>query len=118
MPQSTPRVALAAAAEAIRRLSTRWRRPAAPNPDAAELAEGDTRLAVVRDGAVVAETRDVALSHAEFVHRSLGTLPEGAWVGTVRKAGGVVVALNSRTFYGNQLPPAQPVIDAVRARFR
>jgi hypothetical protein len=39
-------------------------------------------------------------------------------VGTIRKAGGVVMALNSRTFYGNQVPAPQSVIDAVRVAFR
>jgi hypothetical protein len=72
---------------------------------------------VVLGGKVLAQTSDVSLSHAEFVRRALGSLPVGAWVGTVRKSGGEVVALNSRTFYGNQLPAPQVVADAVRAEF-
>jgi hypothetical protein len=86
--------------------------------DARRLREGDTLLASVQSGTIIAQTFDVALSHAEFVKRSLGRLPEGAWVGTIRKAGRQVVAINSKTFYGNQLPAPQPVQDAVRAAFR
>lgn len=81
------------------------------------LREGDTLLASVRNETIIAHTFDVALSHAEFVKRSLGQLPEGAWVGTIRKAGRRVVAINSKTFYGNQLPAPQTVQNAVRAAF-
>lgn len=89
------------------------------NPgNARRLRDGDTLLASVKDHTIIAHTFDVALSHAEFVKRSLGRLPEGAWVGTIRKAGRQVFALNSKTFYGNQLPAPQPVQDAVRAAFR
>ncbi len=83
-----------------------------------QLQDGDTLLAIVRDGKVTAHTRDIALSHAEFVRRTLGQLPEGAWVGTIRKAGGEVTAFNSRTFYGNQLPAPAQVVAAVRATFQ
>lgn len=81
------------------------------------LRDGDTLLAIVQDGQVTAHTRDIALSHAEFVGRTLGKLPDGAWVGTIRKANGEVLPYNSRTFYGNQLPASNEVIDAVRAVF-
>lgn len=92
----------------------------AGEPDApiVTLEEGETRLAVVHGTRVVADTGDITLSHAELVQRTVGTLPEGAWVGTLRKSGGVVMAINSRTFYGNQLPAPGPVLDAVRAAFR
>ena len=94
--------------------------PAAAEPDGPRvtLHEGETRLAVVHGGRVVAETADITLSHAELVQRTVGTLPDGGWVGTLRKSAGVVVAINSRTFYGNQLPAPQPVLDVVRAAFR
>jgi hypothetical protein len=69
------------------------------------------------DGKVRVHTSDVSLSHAEFVRRTFGNLPSGAWVGTVRKSGGEVVAMNSRTFYQNQLPAPQAVVDAIRAEF-
>jgi hypothetical protein len=80
-----------------------------------QLRDGDTLLAVVKDGQVTVHSWDIALSHAEFVRRTLGELPRGAWVGTIRKANGEVMPLNSRTFYGNQLPAPQAVLDAVRA---
>ena len=82
------------------------------------LRDGDALLASVLGDKVIAHTFDVVLSHAEFVKRSLGSLPEGAWVGTIRKNGRQVVAMNSKTFYGNQLPAPQCVFDVVRARFR
>ncbi len=81
------------------------------------LRDGDSLLISVREGAIIAQTFDIALSHAEFVKRSLGSLPEGAWVGTLRKTGREVWALNSKTFYGNQLPAPQAVQDTVRAAF-
>jgi hypothetical protein len=82
------------------------------------LQDGDALLVIVRDGAVAAHTRDIALSHAEFVRRTLGELPAGAWVGTIRKTDGEVIPFNSRTFYGNQLPAPEQVVAAVRAMFR
>jgi hypothetical protein len=87
-------------------------------PSGTTLRDGETRLAIVRQGSVIAQTADITLSHAEFVRRTCGTLPEGAWVGTIRKVGRQVLALNSRTFYGNQLPAPQHVLDTVRGTFR
>jgi|GEM_PF-1115539 len=86
--------------------------------DARRLRDGDSLLVSVRGNTILAHTFDIALSHAEFVRRSLGTLPEGAWVGTIRKTGRQVIALNSKTFYGNQLPAPQSVQDAIRSAFR
>lgn len=120
MKPSIGRMVLATASVAVREAAQRftgWFR-ADRTGSAMLLREGDTRLAVVRDGRLLVESADITLSHVEFVRRALGTLPEGAWVGTIRKAGGVVMALNSRTFYGNQVPAPQPVIDAVRVAFR
>jgi hypothetical protein len=121
MKPTRSRMAAAAASVALRKVSAsfaRWLRAAPAASSATLLRDGDTRLAVVRDGRLMVETADVTLSHAEFVSRALGTLPEGAWVGTIRKANGVVMALNSRTFYGNQVPAPPSVLDAVRAAFR
>jgi hypothetical protein len=81
------------------------------------LQDGDALLAIIKDGKVLFHTPNIALSHAEFVRRSTGTLPVGAWIGTIRKFGGSLFVLNSKTFYGNQLPPSQPIIDAVRTLF-
>ena len=47
------------------------------------------------------------LSHAEFVSRTVGTLPEGAEVVTIGKYQGQVAAFNSMTFSGNQGLAAQ-----------
>jgi hypothetical protein len=86
--------------------------------NAIRLRDGDTLLASVKGNTLIAHTFDVALSHAEFVKRSFGVLPEGAWVGTIRKVGRQVVAINSKTFYGNQLPAPQSVQEVVRTSFR
>ena len=81
------------------------------------LQNGDTLLAIVKDGQVIADTWNIALSHAEFVRRSFGLLPEGAWVGTIQKEDGEVMSFNSWTFYGNQLPAPQHVWDTIKAKF-
>jgi hypothetical protein len=83
-----------------------------------QLRDGDSLLAIVQGNEVAAHTRDIALSHAEFVRRTTGSLPDGAWVGTIRKADGQVMAFNSRTFYGNQLPAQTEVLSAVRSMFQ
>jgi hypothetical protein len=41
------------------------------------LRDGDSLLVSVKDGTIIAQSFDIALSHAEFVKRSLGSLPEG-----------------------------------------
>jgi len=82
------------------------------------LAEGQTFLAVVKDGEIIAKTSDIALSHAEFVRRSLGTLPDAAHVITFGKLKGEIIALNSKTFHGNQLPASQSVLDLLNSLFR
>ena len=89
-----------------------------PNDKRVVLRDGDALLASVQGDKVIAYTFDIALSHREFVIRNLGTLPEGAWVGTIRKFDGQVIAVNSRTYYENQLPAPQAVLDVIRAAFR
>jgi hypothetical protein len=86
--------------------------------DVIPLRDGDSLLVIVQGSDVISHTWDIALSHAEFVRRTTGTLPEGAWVGTIRKADGEVMAFNSRTFYGNQLPAQNEVLSALRSMFR
>jgi hypothetical protein len=66
------------------------------------------------------------LGQSDFVARTLGKLFEGAEVVTISKMGGVIRALNSMTYYGNQMfasPAAQaaanggfPLINNVRKR--
>ncbi len=50
--------------------------------------------------------------------RRVGELPAGAWVGTVSKIEGRVAAMNSKHFFGYQLPPPEWVSTAVRAMFK
>lgn len=82
-----------------------------------KLRDGEARLVAVLGEVILAHTPDVSLSHAEFVRRSLGELPQGAWVGTIRRSAGEVVAVNSRTFYGNQLPAPANVTEVIRIAF-
>lgn len=82
------------------------------------LNDGDSLLVIVQEGKVIAHTWNIALSHAEFVRRTFGELPDGAWVGTIQKADGEVTSFNSRTFFGNQLPAPQEAWDAVKAMFQ
>ena len=79
---------------------------------AIRLHDGDTLLASIQGDKLLAHTFNVALSHAEFVKRRFGGLPEGAWVGTIQKVENKIVAINSKTFYDNQLP-APPSVQAV-----
>ncbi len=83
-----------------------------------ELTDGQTLLVAVKDGHVAEFTWDVGLPHVEFVQRRFGTLPAGAWVGTVSKIDGQVVAISSKYFFGYQLPAPDPVMAAVRAVFK
>jgi hypothetical protein len=83
-----------------------------------ELTNGQTLLVVVRVGRVAEYTCDMGLPHVEFVKRRFGELPAGAWVGTVSKIGGDVVAISSKYFCGYQLPAPEPVTAAVRDLFK
>lgn len=81
------------------------------------LREGDAVLAVVHEGKILASTKDISLSHAEFVSREIGTLPAGAEVVTIGKFQNDVVALLSRTFHDTQLPASMAAQEAARAAF-
>jgi len=83
-----------------------------------KLSDGQTLLVVVRDGVVADFTWDMGLPHVEFVKRRFGNLPEGAWVGTVSKIDGDVVAISSKHFFGYQLPAPESVMTAARALFK
>jgi len=83
-----------------------------------ELTDGQTLLVIVKDGRVIEYTWDMGLPHVEFVKRRVGTLPAGAWVGTVSKLKKDVVAISSKTFYGYQMPAPEWVTVAVRALFK
>jgi hypothetical protein len=56
--------------------------------------------------------------HVEFVRRTVGKLPEGAWVGTVSKIDGELAVISSKTFYDYQLPAPEWVAKTVRAAFK
>jgi hypothetical protein len=81
MKPTIGRMMVAAASVAVREAAHRCMRwlQADRTGSAVLLREGDTRLAVVRDGRLLVESADITLSHAEFVRRALGTLPQGAW---------------------------------------
>jgi hypothetical protein len=83
-----------------------------------KLTDGQTLLVIVKDGRVLEYTWDMGLPHVEFVKRRVGDLPAGAWVGTVSKIEGDVVAISSKYFFGYQLPAPEPVTAAVRALFK
>jgi len=83
-----------------------------------ELTDGQTLLVVVKDDRVAEFTWDMGLPHVEFVKRRFGELPAGAWVGSVSKIDGEVVAISSKYFFGYQLPAPDPVMAAVRKVFK
>jgi len=83
-----------------------------------KLTDGEALLIIVKDGKVIHFTWDLALTHVEFVKRRIGNLPEGAWVGTVRKDRKQLVAISSKSFYGYQLPAPDWVMAAVRVAFK
>ena len=85
--------------------------------DKIELGAGDTMLIMVKDGAVIHFTPNMSLPHSEFVKRTTGRLPEGAWVGTVSKLGEQVVAISSKFFFDYQLPGPGWVQTAVKNKF-
>lgn len=74
-------------------------------------------LIMVKDGAVIHFTPDMSWPHSEFVKRTTGQLPEGAWVGTVSKLDGEVAAITSKHFFGYQLPAPTEVLVTVRNMF-
>lgn len=76
--------------------------------------DGDTMLIMVKDGEVIHFTPNMSLPHSEFVKRTTGQLPAGAWVGTVSRLNGEIAAITSKHFFGHQLPAPQDVADAVR----
>jgi hypothetical protein len=59
----------------------------------------------------------MSLPHAEFVRRTTGQLPDGAWVGTESKNDGEIAAISSKHVYAYQLPAPFEVTVAVRKTF-
>ena len=85
--------------------------------DNIKLRDGDTMLIMVRDGEVIHFTSNMSLPHSEFVKRTTGQLPEGAWIGSVSKLDGEIAAITSKHFFGYQLPAPLDVREAVLRRF-
>ena len=82
-----------------------------------KMRDGDTMLIMVKGNEVVHFTPNMSWPHAEFVKRTTGQLPAGAWVGTVSKLDGEVAAISSKHFFGYQLPGPDWVQTAVRNAF-
>jgi hypothetical protein len=89
----------------------------AGNPGKIEIRDGLYFLIIVQNGQVSHCTANVSLSHADFVKRSVGKLPTGAWVGSVTKNDGYLTAINSYTFYQNQLPASPDIQKVVHDKF-
>jgi len=81
------------------------------------MRDGETMLVMAKDGRVIHFTPNMGLPHVEFVRRATGELPEGAWVGTVSRLDGKVVAITSKHFFGYQLPGPAWVQDAIHSVF-
>ena len=86
-------------------------------PEKITIREGYYFLIIVQGGVVTHYTPDFGLSHADFVKRKVGTLPRDAWVGSATKNDGILSAVNSFTFYGNQLPGPAETQKAVHEKF-
>lgn len=86
-------------------------------PEPVQMQEGDTILVMVKDGEVLHYSWNMGLPHVEFVKRKTGTLPPGAWVGTVSKLDGVVMGITSKYFFDYLLPAPPEVNDALRRVF-
>ena len=83
-----------------------------------QMRDGDAILVMVKDGRVLHYTWNMALPHVEFVRRQTGTLPEGAWVGTVSKVEGEVMGITSKYFFDYQLPAPPAVNAAIKDLFQ
>ena len=82
------------------------------------LREGDAVLGVVHEGRLIAKSSDVTLSHAEFVRRTVGILPEGAEAVTIGKFQGEITVLRSAKIHGRAMPASQEALDAARTVFQ
>jgi len=81
------------------------------------MRDGDAILVMVNDGKIIHHSWNMSLPHVEFVRRTTGDLPKGAWVGTVTKLDGEIMAITSKHFFTYQLPAAKDVDAAVQERF-
>ena len=86
-------------------------------PEKVQLHNGDVLLVMVKDGEVLHYSWNMSLPHVEFVRRKTGSLPEGAWVGTVSKLHDEVMGITSKYFYDYQLPAPPEINQAIRNVF-
>ncbi|HUS36321.1 MAG TPA: hypothetical protein VM680_13300 [Verrucomicrobiae bacterium] len=86
-------------------------------PDKIKMRDGDAVLVMVKEGTVLHYTPNMSLPHVEFVRRATGSLPEGAWVGTISKLDGQLAVISSKYFFGYQMPAPDEVTQAVRKIF-
>lgn len=86
-------------------------------PEPIEIGDGQTFLIIVQGDRVIDYTWAM-MPHVEFVKRSVGKLPEVAWVGTVSKIGGEIAVISSKSFYDYQLLAPEWVTKTVRATFK
>ena len=87
-------------------------------PEKIQMPDGDAVLVMVKDGKVLHYTPNMSLPHVEFARRATGSLPEGAWVGTISKLNGDIAVISSKYFFGYQLPAPDEVTKAVREMFQ
>jgi hypothetical protein len=93
-----------------------------PSVGGLDLAEGDGSLVLMKDGQLVDQQPVTFMTtHADFATKNGavladGSLAPGYWIGTVGKVNGNIVALNSQTFYQNQMANAAATI-ALRSIF-
>ena len=86
-------------------------------PDKVLLHDGNVLLVMVQDGRVLHYSWNLSLPHVEFVRRRTGTVPEGAWVGTVSKLEGEIMGICSKYFYDVQMPAPPEVHRALLDQF-
>jgi hypothetical protein len=82
-----------------------------------QIGDGQTFLVIVRGDRVIDYTWAM-MPHIEFVKRSVGKLPEDAWVGTISKIDGQLAVISSKTFYDVQMPAPEWVAKTVKATFK
>ena len=82
------------------------------------MRNGDAILVMVKDGKVLHYSWNMSLPHSEFVKRATKEFPGGAWVGTVSKLDGDVVAISSKHFFGYQLPAPPEIMSVVKESFQ
>lgn len=87
------------------------------SPKPIEIGDGQTFLVIVRDDQVLDYTWAM-MPHVEFVRRTVGKLPDDAWVGTVSKIGEEIATISSKTFYGYQLPAPEWVARTIQLVFK